>query len=228
MSDEPATEGEDREDEAQDGFEAELRAEIQEDLEERLETEDAPDEDQDDDAFVVMRPFPGTGASNPIVGGGLMIGAFEEGVDDLTGYLVPELPGEELLVVEGPRPGAARPLILGLAALLFFTPCLAVAFGLQGHFPTGLSQMVEVTVIGTGVVGLILAAIAVNDSLYDSGRVTCTSEGLGIQTGAVANWVPWSEVFELRSTQGEFSFLATAEEGAELIEILDRRGVERG
>ncbi|MBL4845125.1 MAG: hypothetical protein JKY65_06350 [Planctomycetes bacterium] len=222
-----------------DGFEAELRAEIQDDLDERLAEEDGAwnEEHDDDDDAIVMRPFPGLGAYNPIVGGGSMIAAFEEDVPTDAGYLVAELPGEQLLVVEGPRPGPARQGTLALATLLCFSPCVATGLGLERLAPRDLQSSFGLTVIAATIVGLILAVITINYALYDPGRVICTSEGLGIETKVVATWLPWedlqsytreAELFQLFSSQGEYSFLATPEEAARIIELLDQRGIHRG
>lgn len=237
-------------------FEAELRAEIQADVEGRLAEVDARDADsgpeadaeQEQDPWdqgddpegegpVVMRPFPGMGGHNAIVGGGNLIAAFQEEVDPGAGYLVGELPGETLLVVEGPRPNGSRHFTLLLAAGLCFSPCIAMGAGLDKLLPPTQERIFFATVIGLTLVGLGLSAYLLNRAFYDPGRGVCTSEGLGIESGSVAAWIPWSEVLSyerdgevitVNSEQGEFSLTATEEEAGVFLDLLDHRGIHRG
>lgn len=204
--------------------------------------DDTEDEDSDydpdpDEGPVVMRPFPGMGGHNAIVGGGNLIAAFQEEVDPSAGYLVGELPGEKLLVVEGPQPSGSRQFAVFLASGLCFTPCIAMGLGLDRFVPPTQERLALFTVIGATLVGLGLGAYLLNRAFYDPGRVVCTTEGLGIESGSVAAWLPWSEVWgyeredeviSLDSEQGAFSFTATAEEAGALIDLLEQRGVERG
>jgi hypothetical protein len=254
-------------DAADEAFEAELRAEVQADLDERLAQADAdspepdpgpeladeppegdpergvwddPDDDFDPDEDpgpVVMRPFPGMGGHNAIVGGGNLIAAFQEDVDPSAGYLVGELPGEKLLTVEGPQPNGSRQFGVFLAAGLCFAPCIAMGLGVERVIPPELERLALFTVIGATLLGLGLGAYLVNQAFYDPGRVVCTTEGLGIESGSVAAWLSWEEVWgyeredevmSLDSEQGAFSFTATEEEAEALISLLDRRGISRG
>ena len=197
-----------------------------------------PDYDPDEDSGpVVMRPFPGMGGHNAIVGGGNLIAAFQEDVDPSAGYLVGELPGEKLLVVEGPQPSGSRQFAVFLASGLCFTPCIAMGLGLDRFIPPNQERLALFTVIGATLVGLGLGAYLLNRAFYDPGRVVCTSEGLGIESGAVAAWLPWGEVWgyeredeviSLDSEQGAFSFTATEAEAGALIDLLDHRGIRRG
>lgn len=203
------------------------------------EGEDPEGEDFEDldEGPVVMRPFPGMGGHNAIVGGGNLIAAFQEEVDPSAGYLVGELPGDQLLTVQGPQPNGSRQFAVFLAAGLCFTPCIALGLGLERMIPPDLQRVALFTVIGTTLVGLGLGAYLVNQAFYDPGRVVCTTEGLGIESGSVAAWVPWEEIWgyereqeviSLDSEQGAFSFTATEEEAAALIDLLDHRGIQRG
>lgn len=253
------------EDEGDAAFEAELRAEVQADLDERLarvdadapepdpgpelpETEedgdergvwDDPEEDPDDleGGPVVMRPFPGMGGHNPIVGGGNLIAAFEEEVDPSAGYLVGELPGEELFSIEGPKPGEGRQVGFMVVIAMCFLPLVAIAFGVEDFLPAReFERLIEYSFLWTLAWGVVLALIMLSRALYDGGRAVCTSEGIGIESGSSAVWIPWDEVsgyaldeevVTLDSAEGSVKFSATPEEAGRLILLLDQRGVPR-
>ena len=142
-----------------------------------------------------------------------------------------------MLRVVGPQPSGSRQFAVFLAAGLCFAPCVALGLGLERLIPPGLERVALLTVVGTTLAGLGLGASLVNQAFYDPGRVICTTEGLGIESGAAAAWLPWEElwgyerdqeVMSLDSEQGAFSFSVTEEEAAQLIQLLDERGVSRG
>jgi len=163
--------------------------------------DDTDDEDSnydpdEDEGPVVMRPFPGMGGHNAIVGGGNLIAAFQEEVDPSAGYLVGELPGEQLFAIDGPRSGDGvhwgHALVLGLC----LAPIIAIALGIEDLFPPKeYENLVTYTVFGTIFVGLALGLFFVVRAGYDGGRAVCTTEGIGVESHASAAWIPWDEIW---------------------------------